>query len=816
MCSFSGLGKLVKHKSPSSPSSILLLSRVLLLTTLLSRVMEFTDAAAAASPSSESVRRMISPGPLDESAGGTRGSPPPVRVLSPRSVEIKYGTLRGLLISLESNDSPNQQQHFPASLSLSSWPLAHASGNGDASATSSSSSYSPSSNPSSSGSSRRRRDGNDVTTNESTRIELTVPANTKRSMSSHASQEEGSWNGSTDVTLADSGSSTFRVNREKEEKLLADTRVNSQGSVLDQLNQGSKRWQSSPPPESATVQAHGNRSMDSISNDEIYNNNNGDDVMNGDMNQDHVPILQASVVSSSLTQSQGDAFNGNHKDSSHVVGSKGRPPLYALQVNDAPESAPLTASSSSSSASSSSQAIKGKIMGSKASSVSGAEPLPSSPSSSSGAAGGSVRHKVRGYVEVFRGIPYATPPVASLRFMPPMTPVYWKGTRLFTKFAAVCPQILPVLRPDDHDDDADAGHKVYDHEEQLPIPASLISSPSDPAAMSSSTDSAPTASPTDPSTSSRISDSLPTSSAPSTPVPIEASSSSSERSEEDDGDADNLIYSSLTSRTSLGSNLNFLQRSITGSASPAPDLVNDEDWRSGVDRMKNSVLLNLHQNVKLSPPLLEQEMEGMREQWVHHHAASIGEGGEQALRAKGRQASSSTFSSGLPESLKTMDDKEDQHHLHHGEEITNGDSMHDNESQRRGPKGRRWRRSGTSSANIRTTTKRTRAAASADDDDDDDARERNHHSSNPSSADQGLKSSHHHPEYIASILPFLQNQSEDCLYLNLYAPYPESALRGTGEHCLLFQPFVSQHLACLLSFSCCSCRFFFSFKLADS
>lgn len=51
--------------------------------------------------------------------------------------------------------------------------------------------------------------------------------------------------------------------------------------------------------------------------------------------------------------------------------------------------------------------------------------------------------KLKGYVEVFQGVPYALPPTASLRFMPPVTPAYWKGTKLCTKFASVCPQILP-------------------------------------------------------------------------------------------------------------------------------------------------------------------------------------------------------------------------------------------------------------------------------------------------------------------------------------------------------------------------------------
>ena len=59
----------------------------------------------------------------------------------------------------------------------------------------------------------------------------------------------------------------------------------------------------------------------------------------------------------------------------------------------------------------------------------------------------------KGFVEVFLGVPYASPPVGSLRWMPPTTTsLYWKGTRLFTKFASVCPQVLPTKQEDVQDE----------------------------------------------------------------------------------------------------------------------------------------------------------------------------------------------------------------------------------------------------------------------------------------------------------------------------------------------------------------------------
>lgn len=48
-------------------------------------------------------------------------------------------------------------------------------------------------------------------------------------------------------------------------------------------------------------------------------------------------------------------------------------------------------------------------------------------------------------VEVFLGVPYAGPPIGSLRFMPPVTSPYWSGIKITDKFGSVCPQKYPNI-----------------------------------------------------------------------------------------------------------------------------------------------------------------------------------------------------------------------------------------------------------------------------------------------------------------------------------------------------------------------------------
>uniref|UniRef100_A0A8D9E0V9 Neuroligin-4, Y-linked n=1 Tax=Cacopsylla melanoneura TaxID=428564 RepID=A0A8D9E0V9_9HEMI len=46
-------------------------------------------------------------------------------------------------------------------------------------------------------------------------------------------------------------------------------------------------------------------------------------------------------------------------------------------------------------------------------------------------------------VEIFRGVPYALPPVGHLRFMPPVSGAQWSGVKVADRFSPVCPQNLP-------------------------------------------------------------------------------------------------------------------------------------------------------------------------------------------------------------------------------------------------------------------------------------------------------------------------------------------------------------------------------------
>ncbi|KAL6424376.1 hypothetical protein ACFW04_009868 [Cataglyphis niger] len=48
-------------------------------------------------------------------------------------------------------------------------------------------------------------------------------------------------------------------------------------------------------------------------------------------------------------------------------------------------------------------------------------------------------------IDVFLGIPYATPPVGSNRFSPTRAPSPWEGVRLSDSVGPVCPQKLPDI-----------------------------------------------------------------------------------------------------------------------------------------------------------------------------------------------------------------------------------------------------------------------------------------------------------------------------------------------------------------------------------
>ncbi|XP_053671235.1 neuroligin-4, Y-linked [Anopheles nili] len=65
-----------------------------------------------------------------------------------------------------------------------------------------------------------------------------------------------------------------------------------------------------------------------------------------------------------------------------------------------------------------------------------------------GAVSGTIEHLDGRHldpVEAFRGIPYASPPVGNLRFMPPVTGALWSGVKKADRFSPVCPQRLPDI-----------------------------------------------------------------------------------------------------------------------------------------------------------------------------------------------------------------------------------------------------------------------------------------------------------------------------------------------------------------------------------
>jgi para-nitrobenzyl esterase len=55
---------------------------------------------------------------------------------------------------------------------------------------------------------------------------------------------------------------------------------------------------------------------------------------------------------------------------------------------------------------------------------------------------GAVRGVVEGDLLVFKGMPYAQPPVGDLRWRPPVAPFAWDGIRDGSQYGAICPQIV--------------------------------------------------------------------------------------------------------------------------------------------------------------------------------------------------------------------------------------------------------------------------------------------------------------------------------------------------------------------------------------
>lgn len=54
-------------------------------------------------------------------------------------------------------------------------------------------------------------------------------------------------------------------------------------------------------------------------------------------------------------------------------------------------------------------------------------------------------HRYLKPIEIFLGVPYATPPIQTNRFSPTRTPSPWDGVRVSDKLGPVCPQKLPDI-----------------------------------------------------------------------------------------------------------------------------------------------------------------------------------------------------------------------------------------------------------------------------------------------------------------------------------------------------------------------------------
>src|SRR5688572_28256556 len=68
---------------------------------------------------------------------------------------------------------------------------------------------------------------------------------------------------------------------------------------------------------------------------------------------------------------------------------------------------------------------------------------------------GPVRGVAEGGTLGFKGIPYAQPPIGTLRWQPPQPPQPWQGIRDASRFGPVCPQL--------------AGWEVMGHEDCLTV-----------------------------------------------------------------------------------------------------------------------------------------------------------------------------------------------------------------------------------------------------------------------------------------------------------------------------------------------------------
>ena len=55
---------------------------------------------------------------------------------------------------------------------------------------------------------------------------------------------------------------------------------------------------------------------------------------------------------------------------------------------------------------------------------------------------GAIRGAIEGQTLAFKGIPYARPPLGTLRWKPPVPPTPWEGVREGSRYAGMCPQLV--------------------------------------------------------------------------------------------------------------------------------------------------------------------------------------------------------------------------------------------------------------------------------------------------------------------------------------------------------------------------------------